>query len=78
MQQITNIQDLRTAVNQNGEMVITLSNDNIIMMKMEEYRKKLMKEDIERHLLKAEDDIENGRVRDARDVFKEWKEKYGI
>lgn len=78
MQQITNIQDLRTAVNKNGEMVITLSNDNIIMMKMEEYRKKLMKEEIEKHLLKAEDDIEKGRVRDARDVFKEWKEKYGI
>ena len=78
MQQITNIQDLKTAVNQNGEMVITMKNDKIIMMKMEEYRKKIMKEDIEKHLLKAEDDIENGRVREAREVFKEWKEKYGI
>lgn len=37
-----------------------------------------MKKDIVKHLLKAEDDIENGRVRDAREVFKEWKEKYGI
>ena len=37
-----------------------------------------MKEDIEKHLLKAETDIENGRVRDARDVFQEWKEKYEI
>ena len=40
MQQITNIQDLKTAVNENGEMVITLHNDNIVIMKMEEYRKK--------------------------------------
>ena len=48
MQQITNIQDLKTAVNQNGEMVITMKNDKIIMMKMEEYRKKIMKEDIEK------------------------------
>ena len=78
MQQITNIQELKTAINQNGEMVITMRNDKIIMMKMEEYRKKIMKEDIEKHLLKAEDDIRNGRVREARDVFKEWKEKYGI
>lgn len=78
MQQITNIQDLKTAVNQNGEMVITMNNNNIIIMKMEEYRKKIMQEDIEKHLLKAEEDIKNGRVRDARDVFKEWKEKYGI
>lgn len=78
MQQITNIQDLKTAVNENGEMVITLHNDNIVIMKMEEYRKKIMKEDIEKHLLKAEDDIKNGRVREAREVFKEWKEQYGI
>ena len=44
--------------------------------KKKEYRKKLMKEDIENHLLKAEDDIRNGRVRNARDVFKvctNWK-----
>lgn len=78
MQQITNIQDLKTAVNENGEMVITLNNDNIFIMKMEEYIKKIMKEDIEKHLLKAEDDIKNGRVREAREVFKEWKEQYGI
>jgi PHD/YefM family antitoxin component YafN of YafNO toxin-antitoxin module len=79
MQQITNIQDLRTAVNENGEMVITLnSEDDIIIMKMDEYRKKMIKEDIEKHLLKAEDDIKNGRVREAREVFKEWKEQYGI
>lgn len=78
MQQITNIQDLKTAVNENGEMVITLNNDNIVIMKMEEYKRRLMKEEIEKHLLKAEDDIKNGRVREAREVFKEWKEQYGI
>ena len=69
MIQVTNIQDLKTAVNQNGEMVITMNNNDIVIMKMEEYREKL---------LKAEDDMRNGKVRDAREVFKEWKEKYGI
>lgn len=78
MMQVTNIQDLKTAINQNGEMVITMNNNDIIIMKMEEYREKLLKEDIEKHLLKAEDDIKKGRARDAREVFKEWKEKYGI
>ena len=71
MIQVTNIQDLKTAVNQNGEMVITMNNNDIVIMKMEEYREKLLKEDIEEHLLKAEDDIRKGRVRDAREVFKE-------
>jgi hypothetical protein len=75
MQQVTNIQDLKTAINKNGEMVITISDNNIVIMKMEEYRDKLIKEDIEKHLLKAEDDIKNGRVRDAREVFEEWKEQ---
>ena len=75
MIQVTNIQDLKTAVNQNGEMVITMNNNDIVIMKMEEYRGKLLKEDIEEHLLKAEDDIRKGKVRDAREVFKKWKEK---
>ena len=78
MIQVTNIQDLKKAVNQNGEMVIAMNNNDIVIMKMEEYREKLLKEDIEEHLLKAEDDIRNGRVKDAREVFKGWKEKYGI
>ena len=78
MIQVTNIQDLKTAVNKNGEMVIAMNNNDIVIMKMEEYREKIIKEDIEEHLLKAEDDIRNGRVKDAREVFKEWKEKYGI
>ena len=78
MIQVTNIQDLKTAVNQNGEMVIAMNNNDIVIMKMEEYREKLLKEDIEEHLLKAEDDIRNGRVKDSREVFKGWKEKYGI
>ncbi len=78
MREVTNIQDLKTAINQNGEMVITMNKNNVVIMKMEEYREKLLKKDIEEHLLKAEDDIRNGRVKDAREVFKEWKEKHGI
>lgn len=78
MREVTNIQDLKTAINQNGEMVITMNKNNVVIMKMEEYTEKLLKKDIEEHLLKAEDDIRNGRVRDAREVFKEWKEKHGI
>ena len=78
MMQVTSIQDLRTAINQNGEMVITMNNNDIVIMNMEEYREKILKEDIEKSLLKAEDDIKKGKVKDAREVFKEWKEKYGI
>ena len=79
MLQVNNMQDLKTVVTKNGEMVITTNKENeIVIMNMEEYKEKLRKEDIEEHLLKAEDDIRNGRVRNAREVFKEWKVQYGI
>ena len=58
------IKELETAVSKNN---------NVIVMSKEE-----LKKDVEEHLLKAQDDIRNGRVRDAREVFQEWKEKYGI
>ena len=57
---------------------ITKENNNLIVMNMEEYKRKMLQKDIEKHLLKAEEDIEKGRTRSARKVFKEWKEKYGI
>ena len=75
MQQVTNIKELESAVNLNGEMVVSKnSRNNIIVMSMEEYKKKLLKDKMERNLLKAEEDIEKGRVKDAEDVFKEWNE----
>lgn len=78
MQQL-NIKAIETAVNQYGEIVISKNNKNdVVIMSMEEYRKKLLDKDIKKHLIKAEDDMKNGRVKDARGVFKEWQEKYGI
>lgn len=47
---------------------------------MQQFETDINKEmvDIEKHLLRAEEDIRNGRVKDARKVFKDWKEKYGV
>lgn len=77
MQQVTNLQELETAVNLNGEMVISKNNrNNMIIMSMEEYKKKLLDEEIERKLLKAEKQIEEGKTVKAADVFRELEEKY--
>ena len=79
MQQLTNLQEIETAVNQYGEIVIRKNNkNNVVVMSMEEYKKKMLDEEIERKILKSEDDYNNGRVRKAEDVFKEWELKYGI
>lgn len=51
---------------------------NVDVISKKEQKKKVMEEEMIRHLLKSEEDIEKGRVRDAEDVFKEWREKYGI
>lgn len=79
MQQLTNLQELEMAVNLNGEVVVTKNNkNNVILMSMEEYKKSLIKDKIKNNLIKAEEDIKFGRVRDAEEVFKEWNAKYGI
>ena len=79
MQQVTNLKELVTAINLYGGIVARKNSKNkVIVMSMEEYKKKLMREKIEKDLLEAEEDIENGRVKDSTDVFKDWNEKYGI
>ena len=79
MQQLTNLQELQIEVNLNGQVVVTKNNkNNVILMSMEEYKKSLIKDKIKNNLIKAEEDIKLGRVRDAEEVFKEWNAKYGI
>ena len=79
MQQLTNLQELEMAINLNGEVVVTKNDkNNVILMSMEEYKKSLIKDKIKNNLIKSEEDIKLGRVRDAEEVFKEWNAKYGI
>ena len=78
MQQI-NSKEIETAINQYGEIVVKKNNkNNVSVMSMEEYKKKMLDEEIEKKILQSEEDYNNGRVRKAEDVFKEWKLKYEI
>ena len=79
MRKLTNLEEIETAVNQYGEIVVSKNNkNNVIVMSMEEYKEKMSEEEIERKILKSEEDYNNGRIRKAEDVFREWKLKYGI
>ncbi len=79
MQELTNLEEIETAVNQYGEIVVSKNNkNNVVVMSMEEYKEKMLDKEIERKILKSEEDYNNGRIRKAKDVFKEWKLKYGI
>ncbi len=79
MQRVTNLQELETAISQNGEMVVTKNNrNNVIVMSIEEYKNKLLEDEVERKLLKAEEQIESGKTVKATEVFKELEEIYGF
>ena len=70
---------------ENGYCIVVLIN-NISLgganvqksTKINGYKRFLIKNKLEENLLIAEEEIRNGKVRNATDVFKEWKTKYGI
>lgn len=68
MKNVTDISKVETAI----------KDRDAVIMNVEDYNQKMLEEDIVKHLLRAEDDIKNGRVRDAREVFAEWEKEYGI
>lgn len=79
MQRVTSIKEIETAINENGEMVISKNKkNNVIVMSMEEYRNNIFDEETVKSLMKSEEDIEKGRTRKATEVIKEFKEKYGF
>lgn len=78
MKQLTNIQEIEMAVNRYGEIVLSKNNkNNVIVMSMEEYKKKNIKEDIIEKLKESEKEIENGEGVESDTVFKELRHKYG-
>lgn len=51
--------------------------DDVVILSIEEYRKKIFLAELDKKLDEAEDDIKNNRVHKARDVFRELREQYG-
>ena len=79
MQQAINIQEVENSMNKYGDIVLSKnSNNNVIVMSVEQYKDKLKDKEIEEKLLKAEKQIEEGKTMKATEVFKELEEKYGF
>jgi len=79
MQQVANIQDIESILDKYGELIVKKnSKDNVVVMSIEEYKKRRLENEIEEILLKSEDDIENGRTQDAIKVFEELEQEYGF
>ncbi len=77
MQQVTNFQEIETAISNNGEMVVLKKNNNMVIMSIEEYNRKKMRKDIIKKLKQSEKEIENGEGIDSDKAFKELRLKYG-
>ena len=80
VQQLKDVQSvIEAALNKYGDIVLSKSEgNNVFVMSIEEYRKKILDEEIDRKIMESEEDYNNGRVKDAEEVFKEWEEQYGI
>ncbi len=77
--QAINMQEVETAMNKYGDIVLTKNDkNNVIVLSIEQYKEKLLDEEIEKKLLKAEKQIEEGKTVKAAEVFKELEEKYGF
>ena len=73
-----NIQEIETAVNQYGEIVLSKNNkNNVIVMSMEEYNKNILRKEIIKALKKSEEEIEKGEGIDSDTAFEELRQKYG-
>ena len=78
MKQVTNLQEIETAIDENGEIVLSKNNkNNVIIMSIEEYYKNYLKKEIIKSLKQSEKEIENGEGIESDEVFKELKKKYG-
>jgi len=78
MQQLINLKEIESAVNQYGEIVLIKNNkNNVVVMSMEEYNKNILRKEIIRTLKKSEEEIEKGEGIDSDRAFKELRHKYG-
>lgn len=77
MQQLNSIQEIETAVDEYGEIVISKNNKNkVIVMSMEEYKQKNIKKDMINKLKESEEEIERGEGVESDIAFEELKKKY--
>ena len=79
VKQVTNLQEIEREIKLNKhEVVVGKNNKNeVFVMSMEEYNKRIIKKDLISKLKKSEEEIENGEGIEADEAFRELRQKYG-
>ena len=65
---------------ENIEEPIIVKRDNkrdVVIIDIEEYQKRMYLSEVASKVAKGEDDLKNGKIRNAREVFGRLREKYG-
>ena len=74
------LNDLQCEIRKIQDCVDDYTREYLIKLEkiIEEYKNKLLEDEVERKLLKAEEQIESGKTVKATEVFKELEEIYGF
>jgi len=82
MQKKITVQELESTVNEMDEIIepIIVKRNNkqdLVLISLEQYKKELFLTELSSKLEKSKKEYEQGKVHDARTVFKELRAKYG-
>lgn len=82
MQKIITVEEIEKTVSEYSNIeepiiVKRKNNNDLVILSMEEYKKKIFMAELDRKIEEGEEDIKNGRVRKATEVFKDLRQKYG-
>ena len=82
MQKEITVKEIESTINQysNIEEPIIVkreNNNDLVIISIDEYKKKIYLAELDRKLQEGEEDIKNNRASEVREVFKELRQKYG-
>ena len=83
MQKIITVEEMEKIANEytniEEPIIVKRANKNdLVILSMEEYKKKLFLNELDKKIQEGEEDIKNGKTHKLRDVFKELRSEYGF
>lgn len=82
MQKEITVQEIESTVNEYTDIAEPIivkrkNKSDLIIISIDEYKKKVFLAELDRKIQEGEEDIKNGRVHEADEVFSELRQKYG-
>ena len=83
MQKVITVEEMEKIANEytniEEPIIVKRANKNdLVILSMDEYKKKLFLNELDRKIQEGEKDIKNGKTHKLRDVFKELRSEYGF